>query len=109
MAEGKPGEKAGPADLGAWRVRLTGSASHGSHRAEATANAVDDDGLSLTGCAGGDLGPYAWVAVEIPGHGSVQALGELQPGDPARLALEVKFKHLFPDQRRRWLRAIAAD
>lgn len=70
---------------------------------------VDADGVHLQGAdADGaeDLGRYVWVDLRVDAGEPMRALGEVQPRDPLTLALDIKFKHLWPDERRRLLRAI---
>ncbi len=102
-------------DLHAWRVRVTGSASHGSRQRDCAARRVDADGMVLEAPAPAtdapriaeSLGRYVWLDVALPDGADVRALGEVVARqDAVDLALEVKFKHLFPDARRRLLRAL---
>ncbi|GEM_PF-3156716 len=86
-------------------VLLRGSSSHGGHEAEAT-GAVHDDGVDVEGVGDVELGRFVWVDIGIPG-GDVRALGEVVRRDPLQLALEIRFKHLFPDARRRLYTALA--
>ncbi len=89
-------------ELAAWRVKVRGSASHGSKEQQCAAREVRDDGLVLEGAEESGLGRYVWMDVDLPDGGEVRALGEVVGRrDPVSLAIEVKFKHLFPDQRRR--------
>ena len=89
-------------ELAAWRVKVRGSASHGSQLQQCAAREVRDDGLMLEGAEEAGLGRYVWMDVDLPDGGEVRALGEVVGRrDPVSLAIEVKFKHLFPDQRRR--------
>ncbi|MEY3013245.1 MAG: hypothetical protein RIT45_1980 [Pseudomonadota bacterium] len=88
-------------DLAAWRVKVRGSASHGSQRAECALREVRDDGMVLEGADDASLGRYVWLDVDLPDGREVKALGEVVGRrDPRQLALDVKFKHLFPDHRR---------
>ena len=87
-------------DLAAWRVRVRGSASHGGRQAQGGVAAVRDDGMVLSDVDEAGLGRFVWLDVELPNHETIKALGEVVARkDPRRLALDVKFKHLFPDQR----------
>lgn len=94
-------------ELSSWRVKLTGSASHGGHEIESEATRVDGDGVELQGVGPDELGPWVWVDVASPDGESVRALGQVLPRrDPAALAIDIKFKHLFPDNRVRLHRAL---
>lgn len=102
-------------DLQAWRVRVTGSSSHGSQQQECAAKRIDADGMVLeapaplrdAASAAEGLGRYVWLDVALPEGTDIRALGEVVARqDAVDLALEVKFKHLFPDARRRLLRAL---
>ena len=71
---------------------------------------IDAEGVHLEGAdaAGAhDLGRYVWLDLRVDDGEPVRALGEVQPRDPLTLALDIKFKHLWPDERRRLLRAIS--
>ncbi len=92
--------------LADWRVRIRGSASHGSQEVECAVQELDGEGLVVDSAA--ELGRYAWVEVDLPDGTGVRALGEVvERRDPLRLAMEVRFKHLFPDHRARLLNALA--
>ncbi|MCB9739637.1 MAG: hypothetical protein H6747_10240 [Deltaproteobacteria bacterium] len=94
-------EQSNVVDLAAWRVKVRGSSSHGSQRPECALREVRPDGVVLEGADEGSLGRYVWLDVDLPGGGEVKALGEVVGRrDPRQLALDVKFKHLFPDHRR---------
>jgi len=86
------------------RVRLHPSTAQGD--CEATADHVDADGVSLRDAADLDLGRFVWMDLDLPDGDPVRALGEVLPRDPTSVALDIKFKHLFPDPRRRLLRAL---
>ena len=88
------------------RVRLHRAAAQGEPECEAMADHIDADGLHLRDAGDLDLGRYVWLDLELPGDEPVRALGEVLPRDPTSIALDIKFKHLFPDQRRRLLRAL---
>ena len=92
-----------------WSVRVQGSASHGSSAGEYQATAITGDGVVLDGGADVDWGPFVWLDVALPCAEPVHVLGAVEGRhDPVSLALNVKFKHLFPDHRRRWQHAVSA-
>lgn len=55
---------------------------------------------------------YVWMDLKLHGEKPLRALGQVvnvqtvQRRDPVTLALDIKFKHLFPDERRRLMRAL---
>lgn len=72
----------------------------------ATAEHLDADGVSLREVHEA-LGRYVWLDLDLGGAEPVRALGEVLPArDPTRIALDIRFKHLFPDQRRKLLAAL---
>lgn len=74
---------------------------------ETRAGSIDSDGVHLQDVGQVDLGRYVWMDLDLAeGEDPVRALGEVQPRDPLTLALDIKFKHLFPDHRRRLMRAL---
>jgi len=87
------------------RVRLH---RQGGDDQEATAARVDADGLLVLDAGDVDIGRFVWLDVDLP-DGEVRALGEVLSRDPVSLALDIKFKHLSPDHRRRLLRALDGD
>jgi hypothetical protein len=88
-------------DLAAWRVRVRGSASHGSQNDEYGVESISDEGVVLDHGDETKLGRFVWLDVGLPDGSEVKALGEVVGRrDPRHLALDVKFKHLFPDHRR---------
>ncbi len=90
-------------DLHDARVRLR------DNDMELHADHVDAQGLSLRDSAQVHLGRFVWMDLELPEGEPVRALGEVLPRrNPTSLALEIRFKHLFPDQKRRLLRALGA-
>jgi len=90
-------------DLHDARVRLR------DNDIELHADRVDSQGLMLRDSAQVHLGRFVWMALELPEGDPVVALGEVLPQrDPTSLALEIRFKHLFPDHKRRLLRALGA-
>ena len=91
-------------DLASWRVRLRGSASH----SEVECNVRQVNAAGLVVDAPTDLGRFTWMDVDLPDGTGVSALGEVIPRrDSVELAVEVRFKHLFPDHRARLLSALA--
>lgn len=75
---------------------------------ELLAERVDEDGLVLRDAGELSLGRYVWFDLELPDDEPVRVLGEVLPRrDPTSLALDIKFKHLFPDHKRRLLTALA--
>jgi len=77
---------------------------------EGLTECVDADGLVLRNAGDLELGRYIWLDLDLPDGEEVRALGEVLPRrDAASLALDIKFKHLFPDQRRRLLHALEAS
>lgn len=87
-------------------VLVRGSASHGSHDTDGTVATLTDSGARIEGIKDVALGRYVWLDIGLP-DGEVRALGEVQRRDGLELALEVRFKHLFPDHRRRLLATLA--
>ncbi len=81
-------------------VLVRGSSSHGGHDADGVVAQLTDDGARIEGVGDVQLGRYVWLDMDLPG-GDVRALGEIERRDGLELALEVRFKHLFPDHRRR--------
>jgi hypothetical protein len=74
--------------------------------AELTAD-VQAGGLRLRYPSTVPLGRFLWLDIDLSdGNEPVHALGEVLPQDALALALDIKFKHLFPDQRRRLLHAL---
>lgn len=72
----------------------------------ATAERLDADGLSLREVHEA-LGRYVWLDLDLGDSEPVRALGEVLPArDPAQVALDIRFKHLFPDQRRKLMAAL---
>ncbi len=71
-----------------------------------TADRLDANGLSLREIHEA-LGRYVWLDLDLGGAEPVRALGEVMPArDSAQVALDIRFKHLFPDQRRRLMAAL---
>jgi hypothetical protein len=87
-------------------VSVRGSASHGSNETEGTSMRIDDEGMTVDGVDDVELGRFVWCDIKLP-DGPVRALGEIMRRDPLELAMEVRFKHLFPDARRRLLTSLA--
>lgn len=91
--------------LAARRVRLHGA---GPER-ETTADHIDADGVRLRDPEAVPRARFVWLDLDLPGGEPVRALGEVLPRrDATSLALDIKFKHLFPDDRRRLLQALVA-
>ncbi len=89
------------------RVRLHSTTATSDPDCELTGD-VDADGLVLRDAGDMALGRYVWVDFDVDGEGEpVRALGEVLPRrDSMGLALDIKFKHLFPDHKRRLLQAL---
>lgn len=78
----------------------------GQADAELTAD-VDAHGLRLRYPTAMPPGRFLWLDIEVrDGDEPVHALGEVVGREALALALDIKFKHLFPDQRRRLLEAL---
>jgi hypothetical protein len=73
---------------------------------ETQAESIDVHGVHLGDIGELNLGRYVWMDLDVDDGEPVRALGEVQPRDPLTLALDIKFKHLFPDQKRRLMRAL---
>lgn len=74
-----------------------------------TADRLDAHGLSLREVHEA-LGRYVWLDLDLGGAEPVRALGEVLPArDSAQVALDIRFKHLFPDQRRRLMDALERE
>lgn len=72
----------------------------------ATAERLDAEGVSLR-VVHEALGRYVWLDLDLGDSEPVLALGEVLPADDAaQVALNIRFKHLFPDQRRRLMAAL---
>ena len=68
---------------------------------------VDAHGLRLRYPTAMPPGRFLWLDIEVrDGDEPVHALGEVVSHEAVALALDIKFKHLFPDQRRRLLAAL---
>jgi len=92
------------------RVRLHRRDACSEPEVEGLTECVDADGLVLRNAGDLELGRYIWLDLDLPDGEEVRALGEVLPRrDAASLALDIKFKHLFPDQRRRLLHALEAS
>ncbi len=71
---------------------------------------VDADGMRLHGGEVPDNVRYLWLDVDVGEAEPVRALGEvLRRTDPTTIALEIKFKHLFPDHKRRLMAALRSQ
>lgn len=93
-----------------WRAQVRGSASHGSRERACSVRELRRDAVVLDEVCAEELGRYVWLDLRPPTGPGLRALGEvLPPFDPHTAALEIKFKHLFPDDRRRLERAMAID
>ena len=88
------------------RVALHRGANAQTPDVEANAESIDADGVHLSGVGQVNLGRYVWMDLDVDEGEPVRALGEVQPRDPLTLALDIKFKHLFPDHKRRLMRAL---
>lgn len=68
---------------------------------------VDGDGVALKAFDAQAFGRYVWMDLDVGDGQPLRALGEvMQRRDPAAVALDIRFKHLFPDYRRRLLEAL---
>jgi hypothetical protein len=110
-----------PSALPAVRRALSGRRV-GVHRIEAlgdpdavaTVETVDQQGLRLHGLPAAwreqPLGRYVWLDLGLDDGEPLRALGEILPDSTATgQALDIRFKHLFPDHRRRLLQVLTAD
>ena len=88
------------------RVALHRGNAHQAPDLETQAESIDLDGVHLNDVGALELGRYVWMDLNVDEGEPVRALGEVQPRDPLTLALDSKFKHLFPDQKRRLMRAL---
>ncbi|MCO4760698.1 MAG: hypothetical protein KC502_04295 [Myxococcales bacterium] len=96
----------GVVNLADWRVRLRGSTSHGAQEVECAVRQITESGMIVE--TPSELGRFAWMDVNLPDGSGVRALGEVVPRrDAVELAMEVRFKHLFPDHKARLLSALA--
>jgi hypothetical protein len=90
------------------RVRLHARTATSEPDCELTAD-VDEEGLSLRDPGDVELGRYIWLDFDLADGDEepVRALGEVLPRrDAMGVALDIKFKHLFPDHKRRLLVAL---
>ena len=93
-------------DFADWRVRLRGCGGDASEGVACHVRRVNETGLIVDTPA--QLGRFAWMEVDLPDGTGVSVLGEVvERRDPIELAVEVRFKHLFPDHRARLLSALA--
>lgn len=111
-----------PTDVSPDKLRLTPAPSRppralkvGLHRTQAqgspdcvgTAQHLTSQGLQLTERPSPELGRFVWLDLELDDGEPVRALGEIVPSRTAvDRACDIRFKHLFPDHRRRLLDAL---
>ncbi|MBP46483.1 MAG: hypothetical protein CMH53_00925 [Myxococcales bacterium] len=89
-----------------WRVKVRGSSTSGTDDVECDLTSIESDRAVLKSDA--NVGRFAWLEVNLPDGSDVRVLGEFERRkDPLQLALEVRFKHLFPDHKIRLMRALA--
>ncbi len=70
---------------------------------------LDEDGVTVPQLDAAAFGRYVWLDLQLGEGDPVRALGEVAPPrDAQAIALDIRFKHLFPDSRRRLLAALAA-
>lgn len=99
------------------RCRRAGSQrAEGSEAASdvATAECIDPNGMRLRDVPTAWLGAvqqrYMWLDLELDDGEPLRALGEVLPSTAAMgQALDIRFKHLFPDHRRRLMQALASE
>ena len=95
-----------PARTGPHKVGVHRTAAGGDPDLVGTTDRLDANGLSLREVHEA-LGRYVWLDLDLGGPEPVRALGEVLPNrDSTQVALDIRFKHLFPDQRRRLLDAL---
>lgn len=101
-----PPLSASPTRAGTHKVGVHRTKAGGDPDLVGTADHLDANGLSLREVHVA-LGRYVWLDLDLGGSEPVRALGEvLQSRDSTQLALDIRFKHLFPDQRRRLMDAL---
>ena len=92
--------------LNDWRVKVRGSNKNTAEDLECHLESINSERAVLKSDA--DVGRFAWLHVNLPDGSDVRVLGEVQKRkDPLQLALEVRFKHLFPDHKIRLMQALA--
>lgn len=70
---------------------------------------LDAEGVTVPSLVSTALGRYVWLDLQLGDGEPVRALGEVAaPRDPALVAIDIRFKHLFPDDRRRLLAVLQA-
>ncbi|MSQ82631.1 MAG: hypothetical protein EXR77_06890 [Myxococcales bacterium] len=91
------------------RARLHNGDEDRSQACEQPVEHLDLQGVSVRAFDSERFGRYVWVDLELGDGEPVRALGEIADrGHPASVALEIRFKHLFPDYRRRLEEALRA-
>jgi hypothetical protein len=94
----------------AYRVGLHRRRAQDEPDCVATAQHFDLQGVSLAEPPSAVLGRYVWLDLDVDEGEPVRALGEVMGPSPAsELAWAIRFKHLFPDQRKRLIAAMARD
>ncbi len=99
-----------PAATHAYRVGLHRQRVQDEPDCVTTASNLDLQGLSLAEAPSAVLGRYVWLDLDVDEGEPVHALGEVVgPSPAAELAWAIRFKHLFPDQRRRLAAALQRE
>ncbi len=104
MAQRKPTDRPARAEL-TLCVAPRGEANKGA--AEAEVERVDMQGVAVKAFDAQAFGRYVWLNLDLGDGDPVRALGEVvDRRSPAAAALDIRFKHLFPDYRVRLERAL---
>ncbi|MBM4344618.1 MAG: hypothetical protein FJ100_14735 [Deltaproteobacteria bacterium] len=78
-----------------------------SSAADAEVEHVDLQGVSVRAFDAEAFGRYVWLNLDLGDGDPVRALGEVvERRSPAAAAVDIRFKHLFPDYRARLARAL---
>lgn len=94
----------------AYRVGLHRQRAQDEPDCVTTAKNLDLQGLSLAEAPSAVLGRYVWLDLDVDEGEPVRALGEVVGPSPAsELAWAIRFKHLFPDQKKRLAAALQRD
>lgn len=104
MAQRKPTDRPTRAEL----TLCVAASSESSHAtAEAEVERVDMQGVAVKAFDAHAFGRYVWLNLDLGDGDPVRALGEVvDRTSPAAAALDIRFKHLFPDYRARLERAL---
>ena len=100
--------RAGDGHQAALRLHVDGKGRHQTSEVDGEIERVDLEGLAVKAVDASALGRYVWLDLDLGDGEPVRALGEvMQRRDPAAVAVDIRFKHLFPDYRVRLERALA--